>query len=117
MDIDDFSFHDSTILEIREFPENQILELLLDFPVDWENNLFEHRILKFNEVINYKLSSIPFRGSPAILEINKLGVVKYEFGSGRNAINAERNKIEIITNAGKRTIEYTTCEMMKPPNL
>jgi len=98
MDISDYSFHDTTILQVREYPEFQILEFHIDFPVDWETNKFELRILKFTQVTYYSFDTIQFAGNPTILDINEMGTTK--------------NKIEIITNAGKRIIEYVNVELL-----
>jgi len=113
MNIDDFSFHDSQILEVRETFE-QTIDFLIDFCTDWQNNVFEKRILRFKEVINYHIDEIPFVGRPTILQIINLGQIVKTFGTGRNQLDAVRNKIEMETNAGNRTIEYSDCELIKP---
>jgi hypothetical protein len=113
MNIDDFSFHDSQILEVKETSE-QSINFLLDYCSDWQNNVFEKRILRFNDVINYHIDEIPFGGRPTILEIVNLGQITKIFGTGRNQIEAVRNKIKMQTNAGDRTIEYSDCELITP---
>jgi hypothetical protein len=113
MTIDDFSFHDSQILEVKE-TSNQTIDFLIDFCTDWQNNIFEKRILRFKDVINYHIDEIPFAGQPSILDIVNLGQFTKTFGTGRNQIEAVRNKIEMQTNAGNRTIEYSDCELIKP---
>lgn len=110
--ISDYSFHDSEILRVTE-NHNQILEFLIDFPTDWNNNIFEYHLLKFHDVISYKVDEIPFAGPVTILEINELKSVAKMLGHGENAIKTTRNKIEMITNAGSRTIEYTDCYITK----
>jgi len=111
MNIDDFSFHDSQILEVKETSE-QTIDFLIDFCTDWQNNVFEKRILRFKDVINYHIDQIPFAGQPTILEIVNLGQLTKTFGTGRNQIEAVRNKIEMQTNAGNRTIEYSEFELI-----
>ena len=113
MNIDDFSFHDSQILEVKETSE-QTIDFLIDFCTDWQNNVFERRILKFKDVINYQIDEIPFIGRPTILEIINFGQITKTFGTGRNQIEAVRNKIEMQTNAGNRIIEYSDCELIVP---
>ncbi|HMO34272.1 MAG TPA: hypothetical protein PKE07_14850 [Lacibacter sp.] len=113
MNIDDFSFHDSQILEVKETSE-QTIDFLIDFCTDWQNNIFEKRILRFKDVINYHIDEIPFAGQPTILDIVNLGQFTKTFGTGRNQIEAVRNKIEMQTNAGNRTIEYSECELITP---
>ena len=113
MNIDDFSFHDSQIIEVKETSE-QTIEFLIDFCTEWQNNIFEKRILKFKGVINYHIDEIPFGGRPTILEIVDFGQYTKIFGTGRSQIEALRNKIEMQTNAGNRTIEYSECELITP---
>ena len=73
MNIDDFSFHDSIILEVKENTTENSVDFLLDFPTDWENDVFEKRILRFTEVVFYLVDEIPFAGQPTILHIVNLG--------------------------------------------
>ncbi|MBD1366714.1 hypothetical protein IDJ77_23080 [Mucilaginibacter sp. ZT4R22] len=112
IDINDYSFHDSEILEVRE-TNYQILEFLIDFPTDWEKNVFERHVISFHDVINYSIKEIPFEVTITILDINDLGSVTRTWGQGKNAMKATRNSIEIVTNAGSRKIEYSTCHFKK----
>ena len=112
MNIDDYSFHDAQILSVTENSEQHSFEFLLDFPVDWDNNVFERKNLKFTDVITYSIEEIPFAGNPTILNIINFGLITKVFGEGRNQIVAERTKIEIQTNAGNRIIEFVTCDLL-----
>ena len=113
MNINDFDFHDAEILEVRETKEQKI-DFFIDFCTNWQNNVFEKRILRFKGVINYHIDEIPFGGRPTILEIVDLGQFTKIFGTGRSQIEAVRNKIEMQTNAGNRTIEYSEFELIIP---
>lgn len=113
MNIDNFSFHDSQILEVKE-TSNQTIEFLINFCSDWQNDVFEKRILRFKDVTYYHIDEIPFGGRPTILEIVDFGQFVKIFGTGRSQIEAVRNKIEMQTNAGNRTIEYSECELIIP---
>ena len=113
MNIDDFSFHDAHILEVKE-TSKQTIEFLIDFPKDWENSIFEKRILRFKDVISYNVEEIPFSRQPTILQIINFGQIKKVFGTDRNKFEAWRNRIEMQTNAGNRTIEFSECELIKP---
>jgi hypothetical protein len=113
MNIDDYSFHDSTILTVTEHTDNQTVDYLIDFPTDWENNKFEKRTLRFTDVITHNIEEIPFAGQPAIIEIVNHGLIEKIFGTGKNQIKADRQKIEIKTNAGNRLIEFSNCEFFK----
>ena len=114
MNIDDFSFHDSEILEVRETSSDQTIDFLLEFPTNWEKNIFEKRILRFKDVINYHIDEIPFVGRPTILQIINLGQKIKTFGVGRNQFETLRNIIEIQTNAGNRIIQFSDCELITP---
>ncbi len=109
MNIDDFDFHDSQILSVTENTQDHYLDFLLDFPTNWQDNIFEKRILRFTEVIFYNIDEIPFFGQPTILEIVNFGQVTKSWGSERNHMEATRWKIEMQTNAGNRIIEYGEC--------
>lgn len=113
MNINDFDFHDAAILEVRE-TEEQTIDFFIDFCTDTQNNVFEKRILRFKDVINYHIDEIPFGGRPAILEIADFGQISKIFGTGRNQIEVVRNKIEMQTTAGNRIIEYSECELITP---
>jgi|GEM_PF-1134789 len=114
MNIDDYSFHDSRILSVTENTQNHNIDFLLEFPIIWEDNIFEPRILRFSEVIFYSIEEIPFLGQPTILEIINLGQVSKSWGTGRNQLEATRWKIEMQTNAGNRIIEYKDCSLLIP---
>jgi hypothetical protein len=113
MNIDDYSFHDSTILTVTEHTDSQTVDYLINFPTDWENDKFEKRTLRFTDVITHNIEEIPFAGQPAIMEIINHGPIVKRFGTGRNQIKADRQRIEIKTNAGDRLIEFVNCEFAK----
>lgn len=113
MSIDDHSFHDSIILTVTEHTDRHTVDYLIDFPTDWENNKFEERILRFTEVITHSIEEIPFAGQPAILEIVDHGLIEKRFGTGRNELKAQRQRIEIQTTAGTRIIEFVGCDLLK----
>jgi len=112
MILNDISFHDSKILQVTENPKEQSLDFLLDFPTDWDANIYEKRTLRFSEVITYHLNEIPFSGPPSILEINFFGEVEKQFGPDNNKIKTSRLKVEIQTNSGNRIIEFMDCNFI-----
>lgn len=109
MIFNDISFHDSQIIHVTENPKDNTLDFLLDFPINWEENIFENKTLRFSDVIFYKVDEIPFNGLPTILNIIDLGEAKKVFGIGRNQIETLRRKIEMQTNVGNRIIEFSNC--------
>ena len=101
MNLSDYSFHDSTILEVKEMSSEQAIEYLINFPVNWKENIFEHYVLKFKGVLFYLVDEIPFVGEPTILDI--------EASKETDTVR----KIAIITNAGRREIHYSSIELDK----
>ena len=99
---------------MTENTQDRFVDFLLNFPTNWDENIFELRILRFTEVISYNIDQMPFSGKPAILEIINLGQVNKSWGSERNYFEVIRTKIEIQTNAGNRIIEYKDCSLLIP---
>ena len=112
MIFDDFSFHDATILKVAEDTASQTLDFTLDFPVDWENNLFENKVLRFKDAIVYIKKEIPFLGHPTILEIKQLHSHKHTYKDANGTIESSKHKIEIVTNAGSRFVEFNEAELL-----
>ena len=112
MIFDEFSFHDATIIEVNEDPATQTLDFLLDFPIDWENNVFKNKVLRFKGAIVYTKKEIPFMGQPAILEVKQLHSHKHTYKSANGTIASSKYKVEIVTNAGSRFIEFNEAELL-----
>jgi len=113
MIFDEVSFHDSQILKVIENPNGQILEFIIDFPTNWEENIFEHKVLKFEGVIFYNVEEIPFGGLPTILDILNLGEIEKDFSSGQSEWKTLRNRIKIVTNSGNRIVEFSECNLLE----
>jgi len=60
MKIEDIHFHDCQIVRIVEVPEQDVLALELEYPVDWEANLFSAKTLIFHDVRGYFVEEGPF---------------------------------------------------------
>lgn len=113
MNLKEINLHDSQILKVVEDCQNDTLDFVLDYPIDYENNIYENRILRFYDFLNYKTSEIPFGQLPTILDFEDLGIIKYSIGEGKREIEIERKKVEFKTNCGIRTIEYKKVELFK----
>lgn len=96
MKLEEQSLHDSCIKSIEENPETDKLIFNIDWPKDWENNIFVDALLIFENVLDYEVHEGPFLGNPTILEIHK--------DEKRIDHKIERQKITIETNAGYRTL-------------
>ena len=112
MIINEMSFHDSQIIKVTENPDEQMLDFFIDFPTDLGNNIFEHKILRFEDVTFYSLEEIPFENLPTILNIINLGQTIKDFSTSNNEWIIIRNKIKIETNAGNRIVEFSDCKFI-----
>jgi hypothetical protein len=100
MDISSIHFHDTLIHRVVEDVARDTLTVEGDYPVDWENNLFEPRSLVFDDVLNYEVHEGPFKGSPTILS----AVVIHTEGL--------RHTIRLETNAGYRQLTCTAVRIV-----
>lgn len=108
----DFFIHDSEIISVIEDTKNNTIDFILNYQVDWDNNVFAKKILRFYNCLNYTVKEIPFASRPQILDFKDFGEVSYSIGEGRNEIYIKRRKIELITNAGTRILEYEKLELI-----
>jgi hypothetical protein len=106
------SLHDSTILEVKEDTKTQTLDFLLDYQTDWHNNIIEKKVLRFIDAIVYIKKEIPFLGPPSILEIKQLQSHKHTYTTGDGITVSSKYKVEIVTNAGSRFIEFNEAEFL-----
>lgn len=109
---DDISFHDSVIFEVRENTFDQTIDFLLKFPTNWKENIFEKKILRFKNVVVYIKKEIPFSGYPTILDIRLKNTTKHSYNDSLTNVVVSEYKIEIITNAGNRFIEFSNVELI-----
>lgn len=107
MKISDIFFHDSRILKVTEYPKNQNLEYQLLMPENWEENIFTEKKLTFFNITYYSINEIPFFNGITILEVKDFGTIRKDY----NNWEVYRNKIDILTNAGNRIIEFEKFEL------
>lgn len=69
-------------------------------------------MLRFKDAIVYIKKEISFLGQPAILEIKQLHSYKHTYKSANGTIESSKYKIEIMTNAGSRFIEFNEAELL-----
>ena len=68
MDISSIHFHDTRIHRVIEDSDAKTLTMVVTYPVDWERNEFEKRLLIFNDVHHYQVVEWElFTGAPTIL--------------------------------------------------
>jgi len=99
MNLNEIHFHDSILLRVIEETESDQLCLEVDYPTDWENNIYQRRTILFTDVLNYQVYEGAFHGSPTILGVSE--------------ISEENNRklIQIDTNAGYRLLAFKHVEL------
>ena len=95
MDISAIHFHDTQILRVIEDCIADTLTMEVEYPVDWERNVFERRLLVFDDVHSYQVFEQPFHGSPTILDVEVV------------ATEGEWSRLRLDTNAGRRELSCT----------
>jgi len=70
MNVHDVHWHDAQILEVRLSTADDTLRMRLSYPVDWENDLYEERVVEFLDYYAYQEHEGPFLDCPTILEVN-----------------------------------------------
>ncbi len=99
MDISNIHFHDTVILGVLVDTTEDTVTFEVDYPTDWDANIFERRWIVFEDVLDYRVSEGPFQGSPTILDVT---IVEHL---------APRYRIQIDTNAGTRHLSCTDVRL------
>ena len=68
MTLSDIHFHDSVLFRVIEDAEKHTLSLEVDYPVDWDNEVYERKHIVFTDVLDYQVHEGPFAGPPTLLE-------------------------------------------------
>lgn len=50
---EDVNFHDAVIYRVIEDTRTDSLSFEVDYPLNWEQNLFERKLITFTDVLNY----------------------------------------------------------------
>jgi hypothetical protein len=99
MDLSSIHFHDTQILRAIEDCAADTLTMEVEYPVDWESNIFEKRLLIFDDVHGYQIFEGPFHGLPTILDAEIVGT------EGR------WSRLRLDTNAGRRELYCTAVRV------
>ena len=102
MRIEDIHWHDSIILGVDMWTENDTVQLRLSYPVDWESDTYENRVVLFTDAYGYKEFEGPFLGSPAILGASIVGS------------NEHWQLLRLDTNAGYRELFFKEVMLVEP---
>jgi hypothetical protein len=85
-------FHDAVLRRVVEEPEAGELLLEVDYPVDWQADRFEPRVIVFGDVLDYSVREGNLDGAPTLLAADVVGE-----RDGRSLVRIE-------TNAGHREL-------------
>lgn len=101
MDLSQIHFHDCEIRRVIENPVADELLVEVDYPVDWEQNRFEPRVIAFCDVLGYTVQEGAFFGAPTILNVV--------------ALNQDQRRwlLRIETTAGYRTLWCASVEIRR----
>jgi hypothetical protein len=105
MKLEELALHDSILKSVVENTETDEFIFNIDWPKDWENNLFVDADLIFENVLNYEVHEGPFAGNPTILDISE--------DEKRIDYKIERRKLKIETNTGYRTLFCTNIRLVE----
>ena len=100
LELHNIHFHDTKILSVFEDTFADTLIMSVDYPVDWENNIFEKRKIIFEDAYNYCIHEIPFSGSPTILDATVLEQ------------RGRWTQVRLETNAGYREVCCTAVKLI-----
>jgi hypothetical protein len=102
MNLSDIHFHDTKIRRVTEDTQTDTLTMDVRYPLDWENNIFEPRLLVFEDVYNYQVFEGPFQGCPTILDAKIVGT------------DGRWKRLRLETNAGYREVNCVAVFVKKP---
>lgn len=90
--INDIHWHDCELESVIEIPKDDKLILNVQYPEDWDKNIFKPKSIIFEGYHSQEVNEIPFDGNPTILSVS---VVSEENGF---------TTIRLETNAGYRLV-------------
>ncbi len=97
-EIDNIHWHDCEIESVIEIPNRDMLVFNVQYPENWENNIFTPKSIVFEGYHSLEVKEIPFEGNPTILNAEVLAEVGSPFQKGGFF------EVKIETNAGERII-------------
>jgi hypothetical protein len=99
MRLEDIHLHDSTIVRVIERPEASLLAFELDYPEDWESEVYVAKTLIFREALGYAVEEGPFSGNPTLLDAH---------------VSQQGNRFGVVldTNAGHRRLTYSAVDLV-----
>jgi hypothetical protein len=103
VDISKIHFHDASLLRVVEDTAQDMVVFEVDYPTDWEANVYAMRWIAFDDVLDYRVCEGPFQGTPTILDVQTVG-------------DADgRYRLRIDTNAGFRELSCRDVRLLELP--
>ena len=90
--LDEIHWHDSEIREVRLMAETDCVEMVLNYPEDWNSSVFRPHLVRFIDAYGYKEYEGAFFGCPTALSAES------------QMIESGWHLVRIETNAGNREI-------------
>ncbi|MGB0942782.1 MAG: hypothetical protein ACPGUE_10290 [Marinomonas sp.] len=97
--INEIHWHDSEIESVIEIPDKDELIYNIQYPENWDQNIFVPKEIRFSGYHSHAVEEMPFEGNPTILAVS----IENE-SDGYTTIKLE-------TNAGNRYITAKTLEI------
>lgn len=104
-EINNIHWHDCEIESVVEIPDKDILVFNVQYPEDWDQNIFVRKGIVFNDHHSHEVNEMPFEGNPTILDVS----IESE-ASGFTTLKIE-------TNAGYRLVTAKGVSIGEPVNI
>lgn len=101
MELRHIHFHDCGLLRVVELPGSRDVLFEVDYPVDWENDVFGPRVIAFRDVLDYHVEEGNHWGAPTLLDAVEEGPV------------GERRRVRIETTHGVRRVCFRSVELLE----
>lgn len=93
--LNEIHWHDSEIESVVEIPARDLLIYNIQYPENWDKNIFVPKAITFHGYCSHSVEEIPFDGNPTILdafvvkELNGFVTIKLETNAGSRFITAK----------------------------
>lgn len=104
-EINKIHWHDCEIESVVEIPGKDILVFNVQYPENWDENIFVRKSIVFKDHHSHEVNEMPFEGNPTILYVS---------------IETEENgfsTLKIETNAGYRLVTAKGVIIGEPTNI
>jgi hypothetical protein len=98
-DINSIHWHDCELESVVEIPSKDMLVFNVQYPENWDQNIFVPKGIRFEEYHSQTVHEIPFEGNPTILSVrvesedNGFTTIRIETNAGYRLVTAKRFSI------------------------